>query len=91
MILPGITYDVILELAQANRMAVEVRDVSEAELRSAQELWLTSSTREVLAIVTLDGKPVGDGRPGPVFRRMYALFQEFKAQLRRAPEPPVHA
>ncbi len=65
LILPGITYDVILELAQAHGIPCEVREVSEAEVRSAQELWLTSSTREVLAITTLDGKPVGDGRPGP--------------------------
>jgi D-alanine transaminase len=91
LILPGITYDVILELAKAHGIPCEVRDVSETELHTAQELWLTSSTREVLAITTLDGKPVGDGRPGPVFRNMYALFQEFKAQLRRAPETPVHA
>ena len=88
LILPGITYDLILELAQAHGIPCEVREVSEAEVRSAQELWLTSSTREVLAITTLDGKPVGDGRPGPVFHQMYALFQEVKAQVRRTPEHP---
>jgi D-alanine transaminase len=68
-----------------------VREVSEAEVRSAQEIWLTSSTREVLAITTLDGKPVGDGKPGPAFHKMYGLFQELKAQARRASEPSVHA
>lgn len=91
LILPGITYDVILELAQQHAIACEVREVSEAELRSAQELWLSSSTREVLAITRLDDATVGDGRPGPVFRRMYGLFQELKAQLRRAPDPQPHA
>ena len=91
LILPGITYDVILELAQEHGMPCEVRDVSEAEVRSAQELWLTSSTREVLAITKLDGKPVGDGKPGPAFHKMYGLFQELKAQARRTPEPRVHA
>ena len=91
LILPGITYDVLLELAQAHGMPCEVRDVSEAEVRSAQEVWLTSSTREVLAITKLDGKPVGDGKPGPAFHKMYGLFQELKAQSRRAPEPKVHA
>ncbi len=91
LILPGITYDVILELAQKHGIRCEIREVSEAELRSAQELWLSSSTREVLAITRLDGKAVGDGRPGPLFRRMYALFQELKAQVRRAPEPQAHA
>ena len=91
LILPGITYDVVLELAQKHGIRCEIRDVSEAELRSAQELWLSSSTREVLAITRLDGQAVGDGRPGPLFRRMYALFQELKAQVRRTPEPQSHA
>jgi D-alanine transaminase len=91
LILPGITYDVILELAQEHGMPCEIREVSEAELRSAQELWLASSTREVLAITRLDGTPVGDGRPGPLFRRMYALFQEHKARRRSTPEPQAHA
>jgi len=91
LILPGITYDVILELAHKHGIRCEIREVSEAEVRSAQELWLSSSTREVLAITRLDGKAVGDGRPGPLFQRMYALFQEFKAEVRRAPEPKAHA
>jgi D-alanine transaminase len=90
LILAGITYDVVLELAQAGGIACEVRAVSEAEVRGADELWLTSSTREVLAIVKLDGKAVGAGRPGPVFKRMYALFQEMKDGLRR-PGKAVHA
>ena len=82
LILAGITYDVILELAQAGKIPSEVRTVSEAEVRSADEMWLTSSTREILAITKLDGKSVGDGRPGPVFKHMYALFQEMKNELR---------
>ena len=91
LILPGITYDVVLELAREHGIRCEIREVSEAEVRSAQELWLSSSTREVLAITRLDGRPVGDGRPGPLFRRMHALFQELKAQIRRTPEPVSHA
>ncbi|MGA9991660.1 MAG: D-amino acid aminotransferase [Thiobacillaceae bacterium] len=80
-VLPGITYDVVLELAAENGMATQVRDIEEMEVRSADELWLTSSSREVQAIVTLDGKPVGSGLPGPVYRRMYALYQAFKRGL----------
>jgi D-alanine transaminase len=91
LILPGITYDVVVELAQEHGIGYEIRSVSEAEVRSAQELWLSSSTREVLAITRLDGQAVGNGKPGPLFRRMYALFQELKAQLRRTPEPQSHA
>jgi D-alanine transaminase len=62
---------------------VEVCDVTEADVRSAEEIWLTSSTKEVLAVTTLDGKPVGDGRPGPLFRRMHALNQQFKQEHMR--------
>ena len=84
LILPGITYDVIVELARANGMPLEFRQVSEAEVRGADELWVSSSSKEVLAIVTLDGRKIGDGQPGPVFRRMYQLYQEFKQKVMRA-------
>ncbi|WP_284431772.1 aminotransferase class IV [Rugosibacter aromaticivorans] len=60
--LPGITYDVVLELAAANGLPVSVRDITEAETRTADELWLASSTREVLPIVQLDGVKVGRKR-----------------------------
>ncbi|OFZ93483.1 MAG: D-amino acid aminotransferase [Betaproteobacteria bacterium RIFCSPLOWO2_02_67_12] len=83
LILPGITYDVVLELAQAARLPLEVRDVAETEVRAADEIWVTSSSKEVLAIVRLDGQPVGEGRPGPVFRRMYQLYQDFKKTVMR--------
>jgi len=90
LILAGITYDVVLELARANGIPCEVRAVSEAEVRAADELWLTSSTREILAISKLDGGPVGQGRPGPVFKQIYALFQEMKSTLRH-PGKTAHA
>ena len=63
LILPGITYDVIAEIAQTAGLPLEYRDVSESEVRSADEIWVTSSSKEVLAIVTLDGKPVPMTRP----------------------------
>ncbi len=84
LILPGITYDVVAELARANDMPLEFRGVTEAEVRAADEIWVTSSSKEVLAIVSLDGRKVGEGWPGPVFRRMYALYQEFKRKVMRA-------
>ena len=87
--LPGTTYDVVLELAQQGGLKAEARPVSEAELRAADEVWITSATREVLAVTTLDGKPVGTGTPGAVFRRMHALFTEFKSNLAAA--APRHA
>jgi D-alanine transaminase len=84
LILPGITYDVVVEIAAAAKLPLEFRDLAEAEVRSADEVWVTSSSREVLAIVTLDGKPVGAGKPGPVFRQVYRLYQDFKQKVMRA-------
>ena len=84
LILTGITYDVVLELAAAHGIPYELRAISEAELRSADELWMTSSTKEIMPIVTLDGVPVGSGAPGPLARQMDALYQTFKQQVMRA-------
>ncbi|MGA8051185.1 MAG: D-amino acid aminotransferase [Burkholderiales bacterium] len=84
LILPGITYDVVVELARGAKMALEFREVTEGELRGADEVWVSSSSKEVLAIVELDGKPVGNGKPGPIFRRMYQLYQDFKQRVMRA-------
>ena len=84
LLLPGITYDVVVELARANGMPIELRGVTEAEVRAADELFVTSSSKEVFPIVELDHQKIGDGRPGPVFRRMYELYQEFKRKVMRA-------
>jgi len=83
LMLAGITYDVVLEIAAAHGLAHEVRDILEEEVRAADELWMTSSTKEVLPIVTLDGKPVGSGKPGPVFAQMYGWYQDFKQKVMR--------
>jgi D-alanine transaminase len=80
-ILLGITYELLTDLAREGKLRFEIRPIREAEVRAADEIWLTSSTKEVLAVTTLDGKPVGAGVPGPVFRRMHALFQDYKARL----------
>jgi D-alanine transaminase len=84
LMLTGVTYDVVLELAAANGIPVELRPISEAEVRGADELWMTSSTKEILAIVKLDGNPVGAGVPGPLAQRMDGLYQTFKRQVMRA-------
>ncbi|MEW6689452.1 MAG: D-amino acid aminotransferase [Pseudomonadota bacterium] len=84
LILPGITYDVVVELVTGAGLPLEFRDVTEPEARAADELWVTSSSKEVLAIVSLDGKPVGSGKPGPLFRQVYRLYQEFKQKVMRA-------
>lgn len=83
LMLPGITYDVVIELARADGIPVEIAAVPETALRGADELWLTSSTREVLPITLLDGQAVGNGAPGPIFQRMDALYQQHKATTMR--------
>lgn len=85
LMLAGITYDVVIELAQAEGLPLVVAPVPERLVREADELWMTSSTREVLPITRLDGAPVGSGRPGPLFARMDALYQHYKATVMRAP------
>ena len=83
-ILPGITLDLVLDLARKARLPIEIRPVPERELRDADEIWVSSSTKEVLPVTTLDGKPVGNGKPGPMYARMYGLYQDHKAQIARA-------
>ncbi|PVX97777.1 D-amino acid aminotransferase [Paraburkholderia unamae] len=87
-ILEGIRYGLIEELAEACGVRFTAREVSEAELRAADEILVTSATKEVLAVVALDGKPVGGGKPGSVYAGLYAAYQRAKqreAQALRAP------
>lgn len=80
-ILGGITRDLIVELAVAHGIACEERDIPVEVLRDAEEIWVTSSTREIVPVVQLEGMPVGMGVPGPAWKRMAALYQEFKQSL----------
>ena len=83
LMLTGITYDVVLEIAGHHGLPVDVRDITDAEVRAADELWLSSSTKEVLPIVRLDGQPIGNGQPGPIFRQMDGWYQQFKKEVMR--------
>jgi D-alanine transaminase len=78
LILPGITYDATLEIAKDAGVPLDVRAVTHAEAMSADEMWLSSSTKEVLAVTTIDGRPFGGGKPGPMFRRVWEAFQRVK-------------
>jgi D-alanine transaminase len=78
LILPGITYDATAELTRDGGLPFEMRPVKMEEALAADEMWLSSSTKEVLAVTTLDGKPFAGGKPGPMFRRVHALFQASK-------------
>jgi D-alanine transaminase len=81
LMLPGITYDVILELAAAHGIKTKIRKIMKEELFSADELILTSSTREVMPITLLDGQAIGSGKPGAMFARLYPLYQTFKKEI----------
>ena len=78
-LLPSITRDVVLMLAQGIHMPVRRDSITVAALARAEEIWLVSSTREVYAVTDMDGSPVGDGRPGKHWQRLYTLFQEHKS------------
>jgi D-alanine transaminase len=69
------------EVAASAGVSLRSEPVSEQQLRSADEIWLTASTREVQAVTTLDGKPVGSGKPGPVWRRVHEAWQRYKQSL----------
>ena len=84
LILPGVTFDATIEFAQAVGIPLEMRLVPKGEALAADEMWLSSSTKEVLAITTIDGKPFAGGKPGPMFRRMW---REFQARKPRAMAP----
>jgi len=78
LILPGITYGAAYEFAREAGLPFEMRPVSRAEVLVADEMWLSSSTKEVIAVTTMDGRPFASGAPGPMFRKVHALFQEHK-------------
>jgi D-alanine transaminase len=84
-LLPGITRDLVLELAAREGLAHREAPIAREQLEQADEVWLTSSTKEVMPVTRLDGRTLGDGRPGPVWRQMRDLYREHKEQLRANP------
>jgi D-alanine transaminase len=84
-ILPGTTRDVVTELAARLQLRSESSRVAEADLRSADEIWLAFSTRGVLPVTMLDGAAVGSGKPGPLFKRMSSAFTDYTHELAGTP------
>ena len=80
LVLEGIRYGLIEEICRDAGVPFELCRVSRAEVQGADEVLLSSATKEVLPVTTLDGKPVGAGVPGPVYARLYAGYQAAKAQ-----------
>lgn len=84
LLLPGITRDLVVELALANNVPIEETNFTHAELEAADEIWLTSSTKEIMPVLHLDEMTIGHGEPGPVTQRMFRIFQQYKHQLKQA-------
>ncbi len=82
MLLPGITRDLVLELAASNTLPCQEKTICLAKLQQADEIWLTSSTKEILSVTQLDGELVADGKPGPLYQRLLTLYQDYKQTLR---------
>lgn len=79
-LLPGITRDLVVELLNSGGVGCEQGSITEAELREAEEIWVTSSTMGIAPVCSLDGKAVGAGVPGPVWLRADQLYQAFKCR-----------
>ncbi|HEX6636509.1 MAG TPA: D-amino acid aminotransferase [Steroidobacteraceae bacterium] len=84
-LLPGTTRGVLEEIAERAGLKARATPVSEAELRGAEEILLGAATREVQPVTSLDGKPVGTGKPGPVWRKLYDAYQAYKKEVAGTP------
>lgn len=82
VMLPGITRDLVLELAEQHGIAYREDNITEEALHSAEEIWITSSTREIVPVTRLDDKSVSDGLPGPVWKAMLAFYRQYKDSVR---------
>lgn len=84
LVLEGIRYGLIEEMCRAAGIPFELRRISRAEVLAADELLLSSATKEVLPVTLLDGQPVGHashhGRPGPIYEKLYAAYQQAKLE-----------
>ena len=84
--LGGITREIVLELCQQNKIICSEKNISEDDLHQANEIWLSSATREILPIVTLNQHAVGNGRPGVVWQQIIQLYHEYKSNIIRTPD-----
>ncbi|GER20471.1 D-amino acid aminotransferase [Variovorax boronicumulans] len=85
LVLTGIRYGLLERLCQGSGIPFALRRVSRDEVFGADELLLSSATKEVLPVVTLDGQAIGNGRPGPIYQSLYAAYQQAKQRNADAP------
>lgn len=81
LILEGIRYGLMEELCEAMDISIEARRITRDEVFAADEVMISSASKELLPVVTIDGKTIGNGQPGPVFQRLFAAYQAAKAAL----------
>ena len=81
LVLEGIRYGLIEELCRAAGLGFELRRISRDEVFGADELLLSSATKEVLPITLLDGRAIGTGQPGQIYATLYAGYQDAKKEL----------
>jgi len=84
-ILPGTTRSVMEEMSTRAAIPFRATRITESELRDATEIWISAATREIQPVTTLDGRPVGTGKPGPLWRRVYDELQAYKHELSGTP------
>ncbi len=82
-LLPGVTRDLVIELAANNGIPYREADIPADDLLQADEIWLTSSTREISPVIQLDNTAVGDGKPGPLWNKMIVLYRDYTDAVRR--------
>jgi D-alanine transaminase len=75
-VLPGVTRDVVLDLARSLNVPVEERPVRVSEVSKASEVFLTGTLSDVMPIISFDGKRVGDGKPGPIAKKLQVALRE---------------
>lgn len=85
-LLPGITRDLILELAEKHQLPYREADIPVEQLQHASEIWITSSTKEIRPVIELDHKPVSAGVAGPVWQQLYAIYHDYKSLVRSGQE-----
>ena len=84
-ILPGTTRGAMEEVATTAGCPYKIAPISEQQLRAADEVWISAATREIQPVTKIDGKPVGTGKPGPVWKRVHEQWQRYKAELQGQP------
>jgi D-alanine transaminase len=83
LLLPGVTRDLVVELCHDSGVPCVEGAISEMQLRGADEIWITSSTKEIVPVVRLDGEPVGSSRPGALWLQLIDLYQNYKQAFRQ--------